>query len=49
MKESKSSNRLDRRDFVTKSLACNPKIKLIRNKYLMDGDDCCYFEYTLDA
>lgn len=27
----------------------NPKIKLIRNKCLMKGDDCCLFEYTLDT
>ncbi len=25
--------------------AFNPKIKLIRNKCLMKGDDCCFFEY----
>jgi len=29
--------------------AFNPKIKLIRNKCLMKGDDCCLFEYTLDT
>ena len=29
--------------------AFNPKIKLIRNKCLMEGDDCCLFEYTLDT
>lgn len=27
--------------------AFNPKIKLVRNKCLMKGDDCCYFEYSL--
>ena len=26
----------------------NPDIKLIRNKCLMNGDECCLFEYTLD-
>ena len=25
----------------------NPHIKLIRNKCLMNGDECCLFEYTL--
>ena len=29
--------------------AFNPEIKLIRNKCLMKGDDCCLFEYTLDT
>ena len=29
--------------------AFNPKIKLTRNKCLMNGDDCCLFEYTLTA
>lgn len=29
--------------------AFNPKIKLIRNKCLMNGDDCCFFKYTLDT
>jgi hypothetical protein len=29
--------------------AFNPKIKLIRNKCLMKGDDCCLFEYSLTA
>jgi len=27
--------------------AFNPKIKLVRNKCLMKGDDYCYFEYSL--
>jgi hypothetical protein len=27
----------------------NPKIKLTRNKCLMNGDDCCLFEYTLET
>ncbi len=26
----------------------NPDIKLTRNKCLMNGDECCLFEYTLD-
>jgi hypothetical protein len=29
--------------------AFNPKIKLTRNKCLMNGDDCCLFEYALGA
>lgn len=29
--------------------AFNPKINLTRNKCLMRGDDCCLFEYALDA
>jgi len=29
--------------------AFNPEIILTRNKCLMKGDDCCLFEYTLDA
>ena len=29
--------------------AFNPEITLTRNKCLMNGDDCCLFEYALDA
>ena len=28
--------------------AFNPEIVLTRNKCLMNGDDCCLFEYDLD-
>jgi hypothetical protein len=27
----------------------NPNIKLTRNKSIMQGDDCCYFEYFLEV
>jgi hypothetical protein len=27
--------------------AFNPDIELTRNQCLMNGDDCCYFEYSL--
>ncbi|HEX04352.1 MAG TPA: hypothetical protein ENH10_04230 [Bacteroidetes bacterium] len=35
-------------NFTAEVPAFNPKVKLVRTKTLMQGNDCCYFRYTIE-